>query len=283
MRISLLQTPQVYNAIGSYRGQSIGSLRPKVIGQLRSATVSGIFQNGLMLVPNETSGLLIGKKQQNLGVNIPPQASYDAAPIYKEHTFEFRPNGGMGESVQSSRTDRRYHYGINVWGTGGRFGLGPAAHTIVPATTGSIRGFVEALNGSGQLALFILAGANVLERTDDSVVGQVVSRTRAGHIATDAARFTGAYSGAVDALYVAWDDGVLEESAVARGVRASSPRGFLPNFPCRVGDDCGRRMAPAAYCARSPATPSWPLLVRPILVGSHRSRSPRCARPPIAR
>jgi hypothetical protein len=119
--------------------------------------------------------------------------------------------------------------------TGGLFGLGPASHQILPTTTGPIRFFVEALNASGILAVFILAGANVLERTDDSAAGQVVSRTRAGHIATDAARFTGAYSGAVDALYVAWDDGVLEEYSGGAWRPCVLPAGFAPNFVCRRG------------------------------------------------
>jgi hypothetical protein len=237
MRLSLQQTPQQLTSIGWWRTHTIGSMRPLQIGQTRSPTISGIFRNGLMLVSSDTSGLLVGKKQQNLGQNLPPQSSYDSAPVYREHTFEFRPNGGFGESVQSSRTDKRYHYAINCWVTGGLFGLGPASHKILPTTTGPIRFFVEALNASSILAVFILAGANVLERTDDSVVGQVVSRTRAGHIATDAVRFTGAYSGAVDALYVAWDDGVLEEYSGGTWRPCALPAGFLPNFVCRVGDE----------------------------------------------
>jgi hypothetical protein len=237
MRLSLQQTPEQITNIGTSRGKTIGSLRPITIGQLRSATISGIFRNGLMLVSNDQTGLLVGKKQKNLGDNLPPQAAYDSAPIYREHTFEFRPTGGYGESVQSSRTDRRYHYAINCWVTGGLFGLGPASHTIVPASTGSIRLFVEALDTSRGLSLFILAGAYVLERTDDTPAGQIVSRTRAGHVATDAVRFTGAYSGAVDALYVAWDDGVLEEFNGAAWTPCVLPAGFLPNFLCRVGDE----------------------------------------------
>jgi len=237
MRLSLQQTPQVITDIGTSRGHTIGSLRPTSIGLLRSVKIASIFRNGLMLVPNDTTGLLVGKKQHNLGENLPPQAAYDSAPIYREHTFEFRPTGGFGESVQSSRTDHRYHYAINCWVTGGLFGLGPASHQISPTTTGSIRGFVEALNASSQLALFILAGANVLERTDDSAAGQVVSRTRAGRVATDAVRFTGAYSGAVDALYVAWDDGVLEEYSGGVWRPCALPAGFLPNYLCRLGDE----------------------------------------------
>src|SRR5215471_16856082 len=163
MRLSLQQTPQVITDIGTSRGHTIGSLRPTSIGLLRSVKIASIFRNGLMLVPNDTTGLLVGKKQHNLGENLPPQAAYDSAPIYREHTFEFRPTGGFGESVQSSRTDHRYHFAINCWVTGGLFGPGPASHKISPTTTGSIRMFAEALHGS-VLTLFVLAGANVLRR-----------------------------------------------------------------------------------------------------------------------
>jgi hypothetical protein len=269
MRISLNKTPEVINTIGSYRGKTIGSLRPLQIGQLRSVSISSLFRNGLMLVPNDTTGLLLGKKQKNLGDNLPPQAAYDSAPIYREHTFEFRPTGGMGESVQSSRTDRRYHYAINCWVTGGLFGLGPASHQIMPPTTGSIRLFVEALNATGQLALFILAGANVLERTDDSAVGQVASRTRAGHVATDAVRFTGAYSGAADALYVAWDDGVLEEYSGGTWRPCALPAGFLPNLLCRIGDELWAADSTACTIRKVTNDPkvagSWS---GPILIGT---------------
>jgi hypothetical protein len=58
-------------------------MRPLQIGQTRSPSISGIFRNGLMLVSSDTSGLLVGKKQQNLGQNLPAQSSYDSAPIYK--------------------------------------------------------------------------------------------------------------------------------------------------------------------------------------------------------
>ena len=226
------------------------------------------LKDGLMLVPSDTTGLLVGRKQKNLGDNLPPQAAYDSAPIYREHTFEFRPTGGYGESVQSSRTDRRYHYAINAWVTGGLFGLGPASHQISPTTTGSIRMFAEALHG-GALALFILAGANVLRRSDDTPSGQFASVTRAGHIATDAARFTGAYAGAVDGLYVAWDDGVLQEYNGTSWNACVLPSGFLPNFVCRLGDELWAADATACQirkCTNDPKVAgSWS---GPILVGT---------------
>ena len=226
------------------------------------------LKDGLMLVASDTTGLLVGKKQKNLGDNLPPQAAYDSAPIYREHTFEFRPTGGYGESVQSGRTDRRYHYAINCWVTGGLFGLGPASHQISPTTTGSIRMFAEALHGS-VLTLFVLAGANVLRRSDDTNSGQFVSRTRAGHLATDAARFTGAYAGAADALYVAWDDGVLEEYNGSAWTACALPAGFLPNFVCRLGDELWAADAAACMirkCTNDPKVAgSWS---GPILIGT---------------
>jgi len=237
MRMSLQQTPQVITNIGTSRGHTIGSMRPIAIGALRSVKIASIFRNGLMLVPVDQGTLLVGKKQQNLGMNLPPQATYDSAPVYREHTFEFRPTAGMGESVQSSRTDHRYHYAINCWVTGGLFGLGPASHTLVPTSTGSIRFFIEANDNSKGLSLFILAGANVLRRDDDTPSGQTVSRTRAGHIATDAVRFTGGYASPADGLYVAWDDGVLEEYNGASWAPCALPAGFAPNFLCRLGDE----------------------------------------------
>jgi len=238
LRISLTKLPQFGpHTIGDYRPNTIGQLRPKIIGQLRMPTASSIFQDGLMLIPNDTTGLLVGRKQQNLGQNLPPQSAYDSAPVYREHTFEFRPTGGMGESMQSSRTDRRYHYGINVWVTAGLVGLGPASHTITPPTTGSVRLFVEALNASRQIALFILAGANVIQRNDDTNAGNPAVHTRAGHVATDAVRFTGAYSGATDSLYVAWDDGVLEEYDGTSWKTCLLPAGFQPSLLCRLGDE----------------------------------------------
>lgn len=237
MRFGLTPSITIHHLIGDYRGQTIGSLRPKTIGQLRGASnTSATPTHGLVLIPNQTTGLLVGRKQHNLGENLPPQAAYDSAPIYREHTFEFRPIGGMGESVQSSRTDRRYHYAINCWMTGGLFGPGPKTHPIVPTQTGSIRGFAEALN-AGTLSLFILAGANVLLRNDDTNAGQVVSRNRAGHVATDAVRFTGAYASPVDGLYVAWDDGVLEEYNGTTWTPCVLPSGFSPQFVCRLGDE----------------------------------------------
>ena len=230
------QTPQVTATIGSFRGQSIGSLRPKTIADLRGTHIPRAAEHGLVLVPQQATGLMVGRKQTPLGTTFPTDAQYGSAPVYKEHTFEFRPTGGMGEGVQSSKTDRRYHYAMDCWVTGGLVGLGPLPHSLTPANTGSIRRFVEALNDTRALALFALAGGFVLQRNDDTSAGQVVSRQRSA-TATDAARFTGAYSGAVDGLYVAWDDGVLEEYDGTSWKPCVLPTGFLANFLCVVGDE----------------------------------------------
>src|SRR5215471_5305322 len=185
---------------------------------------------GLMLVAQQ-SGLLIGKKQQNLASSFPPTTDYDSAPVYKEHTFPFRPTGGMGESVQSSKTDKRYHWAIDCWVTGGLIGKGPLLHPIVPTVTtgGMVRRFIEAMD-AGVLKLFILSGNYVLKRNDDSNAGQGVSVNRAGLFAMDAARFTGAYASPVDGLYVAWSDGQLYEYNGTAWTACALPSGFKPQF-----------------------------------------------------
>jgi hypothetical protein len=237
MRLALQDLPVVGpHTIGDYRPHTIGSLRPKLIGQLRQPNPHSLFRQGLMLIPGQ-NGLLVGKKQKPVDPYFPPAQDYDSAPIYKERTFMFRPTGGMGESIQSSNTDHRYHYALDCWVTGGLFGQGPLLHPIVPPSTGSVRRFVEALNASGQLAVFVLAGAYVLVRNDDTNTGQAVAINRAGHLATDAVRFKGAYAGAVDALYVAWDDGVLQERAAGVTTACALPAGFLPNLLEIVGDE----------------------------------------------
>lgn len=227
--------PYERNRIGDYRGQTIGSLRPKTIGQLRTQIVPDVITQGLMLVPSD-SGLLVGKKQQNLANAVPQVTDYGSAPVYKEHTFQFCPSGGMGESIQSSHTDHRYHYAIDCWVIGGLFGKGPLVHPVTPANSGLIRRFVEALSG-GVLKLFFLAGAQVFIRNDDSNAGQAVSRTRAGHVAMDAARFAGGYASPVDGLYVSWEDGLLEEYNGTAWVACALPSGFSAHLLCVVGDE----------------------------------------------
>ena len=237
LRLSVAKVPNQHNRIGDYRGDTIDSLRPKTIAQLRTQTVADVTQNGLMLVPNQTSGLLVGKKQQNLPGAVPQVTDYSSSPVYKEHTFEFKPTGGFGESVQSSKTDRRYHYAMDCWVTGGMFGQGPLVHNVQVINSGRIRRFVEAVDHNFQIQLFYLAGEYVYQRSDDTSTGQIASRTRLGHTAMDAARFKGGYAAAVDALYVAWDDGVLEEYNGTTWTPCVMPAGFLPSLLTIVGDE----------------------------------------------
>jgi hypothetical protein len=225
------------HTIGDFRPNTIGQLRPRLIGQTRQVSANKTFRWGLMLVPSQQTGLLVGKKQTPLSPYFPPAQDYDSAPLYHERTFMFRPSGGMGESVQSSATDKRYHYAIDCWVTGGLFGKGPLTHQVVPPSTGSIRLFVEALGPGSVVALYFLAGQYLLRRSDDTNVGQVVVDSRAGITATEAQRFKGAYSGAVDALYVAWSDGLLKEYTPSGTAVCALPTGFNANLLEIIGDE----------------------------------------------
>src|SRR5947209_932460 len=116
---------------------SVSSRRPPWPGELM------LGGQRLMTV----DGSLVAKKTQSLENVAPTTQEYDSAPVYKERTFAFRPTRGMGERIQSSHTSRRYPFGLNVWVVGGLFGKGPLTHTITPASTGSVRDFVNALHG----------------------------------------------------------------------------------------------------------------------------------------
>lgn len=191
-----------------------------------------IGTTGLMTV----DGSMVAKKTQTLENVAPTEQQYSSAPVYKERTFAFRPTRGMGERIQSSHTSKRYRYMINCQCVGGLFGKGPLTHTLTPATTGSIRDFVEGLHSS-TLTQFILAGENVLRRSGDTNGTQTVSETRAGNTATSAVRFKGAYASPVDAVYVAWSDGVLRQYNGATWASATLPGSFLPQFLEKVGDE----------------------------------------------
>src|SRR5262245_12814353 len=224
--------------IGSVHGSTIGSQRPKLIGQTRGLTSPFSTSNGFMLVP-QPNGLLISKKQTALSATYPPVAEYGSAPVYRERTFMFRPTGGMGEAVQSSGADRRYHYALDCWVMGGYFGKGPRLHPISPVggTDGPVRRFAEGPHSSGQDRLYVLTGSKVLVSTDDSPTGQAVAISRPGQVSMDAARFTGAYSGAVDALYIAWNDGTLQQWDGTSAVACALPSGFSANLLEVVGDE----------------------------------------------
>lgn len=205
---------------------SVSSRRPPWPDDVRI----GVY--GLRLV----DGSMVTKKTQTLENVAPTAQEYDSAPVYKERTFAFRPLRGMGERVQSSHTSRRYRYVLNCQLVHGLLGKGPLTHTLTPPTTGSVRDFVEALNG-GVLTQFILAGQNVLVRGGDTNGAQTVSETRAGNTAMSGVRFKGAYATPVDALYVAWSDGVLRQYTGAAWGSATLPAGFLPQFLAKVGDE----------------------------------------------
>jgi len=225
---------------------------------------------GAMLVPQQ-NGLLIGKQQQIVAVNTAPQSfQYDSAPLYKERTFVFRPLMGYGERIQSSMGDQRYHWAMDCWVIGGQVGKGPLLHALSPPTTGSIRQFIDGPVGSGQVGLFVLAGANILHRTSDANAGQVVDHTRAGHVATSAVRFMAAGTTPVDALYVAWDDGVLEQrSGAGTWVTCTMPSPFAPNFLETVGPSMIAAQASTCVvrtCQNDPTVAgSWS---GPIVVGN---------------
>lgn len=181
---------------------------------------------GLRLV----DGTLIGRKTQSLENVAPTTQEYDSAPVYKERTFAFKPTRGMGERIQSSHTSRRYPYGLNVWVIGGLFGKGPLTHTITPASTGSVRDFIDALAG-GLLSQFILAGQYVLKRNGDANGDQAVSKDfGGGKVAMSAVRFRGAYATPIDGLYVAVSDGTIWQFDGAAWNATVLPAGFLPQY-----------------------------------------------------
>lgn len=195
-------------------------------------------RTGMMLVPNE-QGILIGKKQQTLEGVVPTIQDYDSAPVYRERTFAFKPQAGMGERVQSSQNDKRYYWGINIWVHGGLFGKGPLLHPIVPtvAAGGMVRQFVEGRADTGDLALYILAGDRVYRRNDDTNAGQVSVLYFAGVPPLSARRFKGLGAGAKDALYISYDNGTVHQFDGTTDAACALPSGFSAHFLEVVGDE----------------------------------------------
>jgi hypothetical protein len=276
VRIATTAPPPPNKVIGDLRGQTIGSLRPRLIGTFRGVARPFALSKGFMLLPQPDSSLLVARKQTSLENLYPSTAEYDSAPVYRERTFQFRPTGGFGASVQAAAADRRYHYAINVWLTGGNFGKGPLAHAVQPLgmpvgedARYMVRRFIEVKSGTAE-TLFYIANQNVFRRVDDTNAGQAVDRTRAGHFPLDMARFTGAFAGAQDCLYVSWDDGVLEERTPAgTWATATLPAGFGAYFLEVVGDElwaADRDRSVIRKCTGDPKLAgSW---AGPILIGT---------------
>jgi hypothetical protein len=181
-----------------------------------------------MLLANQ-DGLLIGKKQQTLEGVVPTQQEYDSAPIYRERTFTCKPTGGYGERVQSSHTDRRYYWGLDVTISGGLVGKGPLVHPIVPTSVagGQVYKFVDVPNVGGTRDQVILAGTKAYRRADDTNGGQTVLRDFTPNVVMDGVVYQGGFAGAAASLYVTTNGGTLWERTPANvWTQATLPAGF---------------------------------------------------------
>ena len=184
---------------------------------------------GVMLIPSDQTGLMVARKQQMLDGVVPSDQEYGSAPVYRERTSVLRPTAGYGERVQSSFGDRRYYWGKNIQISGGLLGKGPLIHAVVPTTAagGQVTKFIDAPNAAGATQQFILSGAIVYRRTDDTGAGQVVDRNGVSNAPLDAVVFQGGFSGAAASLYVAWSDGSLwERTPAAVWTQCALPSGF---------------------------------------------------------
>ena len=169
--------------IGSWRGTPSAGMAGKNIGSLRQPTPSwsAIPGTGMMLLPQQ-NGILVGKKQTIVETVNPIAQDYDCAPIYKERTFVFKPNAGMGERQQSSTL-------TSATTSGSTAGSSAACSARVRCCTPSPRRRIHradppvhrGLNADRTaLRLFMLAGPNILQRNDDSNAGQARGLSRAG-------------------------------------------------------------------------------------------------------
>ena len=275
LRIALRSPPRDPDRlIGEFHGETIGSQRPGAIGTYRGAATAFNMTSGFMMLPT-ANGLMVSRKQTNLTPTYPPMADYGSAPVYRERTFVFRPTGGYGASVQSSGNDRRYHYALDCWIIGGYFGKGPRVHPIVPSSTdGQVFRFIEGIYPAGGVdKLYALVGSRVIVSNNDTDPGQATVVQRSTHQATDAARFTGGYAGAVDALYIGWSDGVITEWTGTTATTCTLPAGFSPSLLETVGDElwaADRDRSIIRKCTADPKVAgSWS---GPILVGTPSTR-----------
>jgi len=188
---------------------------------------------GLMLVPGQDKGVLVGKKQQMLDQVVPSVQEYGSAPVYRERTWTCRPSGGFGERVQTSYGDRRYYWGIDVWVSGGLFGKGPLIHPIMPspAPGGAVVRIIDGFNtASNTLTQFILSGTKAYRRQDDTTAGQIVDKDFTPATLQDAAIYQGGFSGAAKSLYVTLSTGALwERTPAGTWTQAALPSGFFAN------------------------------------------------------
>ena len=191
-----------------------------------------------MLVASDR-GLLVGRKQQMLDGVVPSQQEYGSSPVYRERTWIGKPTGGYGERVQSAWGDKRYYWGMDVWGSGGLFGKGPLMHPTSPSTAagGPVNKFVDGWHNT-VLTQFILAGTKVYRRADDTAGGQTVDYTSASGNVTDGVVFQGGFAGALKSLYVTTAQGVLAERVPAGTYTPCAlPAGFLAHRVEVVGTE----------------------------------------------
>ena len=178
----------------------------------------------VILRPQQDSGLMIGRKMQSLQGVAPITYDYSSQPVYAERTYAFRRiRGGYGERVQHAPVPTHYGYAINAdLSIGGLQIKGPLFHSVLPATTGPVRWFLDAVlpgfpappdypDGWPPLATFAGAGQYILQRDDDTPTGWGISLDlgSATEWATKAVRFWPAGSGQVDSLFVTTNLGSL--------------------------------------------------------------------------
>ena len=187
---------------------------------------------GLMLVA-DSSGLMVGKKQQPLDGVVPSVQEYGSAPVYRERTFAAKFTGGYGERVQRSPASPRYYWGEDIQIQGGLAGKGPLLHPIAPSTAagGIAVRFLDAPNTGGGVTQLILSGTKVYRRTDDTNAGQVVERDFGPATVMDGVVYQGGFSGATASVYVTTSSGAMwERTNTGTWTQCVLPSGFTSHF-----------------------------------------------------